>query len=301
MNDKSFYIFLNNNISKSRYLQNTCNNFKTDIHPVIELDSSLNWEVAITSAIIPYIAYKEEDITGDSIYEKCIINWQFFYITNNQDGTTTRKSKEFQVIFRLHEFLHKTGEEIIQLIITRSAAEGIIKKKSLEPFFLSYLNRFVLKSYIYPNFMSHDDHYFWNFEHVSFAVNECFQNFLGLNNSRYTLFRVNHSISKYNLNVIVGEYKIGDTQSPPKYIKVYSDLINGNRYGDQIISLMDVLPFNNDTNCERKMTTPVYSTLRCNIIQNISILIFNEKNKRFLNHTQDIVFTFHFRKKENIL
>ena len=62
MNDKSFYIFLNNNISKSRYLQNTCNNFKTDIHPVIELDSSLNWEVAIISAIIPYIAYKEKTL-----------------------------------------------------------------------------------------------------------------------------------------------------------------------------------------------------------------------------------------------
>ena len=63
---------------------------------------------------------------------------------------------------------------------------------------------------------------------------------------------------------------------------------------------MDVLPFNNSNNYERKLTMPVYSTLRCNIIQDITIIIFNEKNKRFLNHIQDIVITFHFRKKENI-
>ena len=62
MTEKSFYIFVNNNISKSRYFENTCNFFKTDIHPLIELDSSINWEVAITSAIIPFISYKEDDI-----------------------------------------------------------------------------------------------------------------------------------------------------------------------------------------------------------------------------------------------
>ena len=216
MSEKSFYIFVNNNISKSRYFENTCNFFKTDIHPLIELDSSLNWEVAITSAIIPFISYKEEDITKDSLYEKCIIKWQFFYNIINRDGSKTRKSQEFQVIFRLHEFLHKSGQEIIELIITRSSSESNIKKTSFEPSFLSYLNRFVLKTYIYPNFLIHDDHYFWNFEHFSFEVNS--------------------RINKYDLIVIVGEHEIGATLTPPKYIKIYSDLINGNRYGDQIIS-----------------------------------------------------------------
>ena len=80
MTEKSFYIFVNNNISKSRYFENTCNFFKTDIHPLIELDSSINWEVGITSAIIPFISYKEEDITSDSLQQKCIIKWQFFFL-----------------------------------------------------------------------------------------------------------------------------------------------------------------------------------------------------------------------------
>ena len=299
MSEKSFYIFVNNNISKSRYFENTCNFFKTDIHPLIELDSALNWEVAITSAIIPFISYKEEDITKDSLYEKCIIKWQFFYNIINRDGSKTRTSQEFQVIFRLHEFLHKSGQEIIELITNRSVSESTILKESFEAFFLSYLNRFILKTYIYPNYSIHESHHFSNFEHVSFEVNECLQNFLGLNKQKYTLFRVNPRINKYALDVIVGEHKIGDTLTPPKYIKIYSDLITGNRYGDQIISLMDVLPFNNN-NYECKLTMPVYSTLRCNIIQDITIAIFNEKNKLFLNHIQDIVITFHFRKKENI-
>ena len=300
MTEKSFYIFVNNNISKSRYFENTCNFFKTDIYPLIELDSALNWEVAITSAIIPFISYKEEDITKDSLYEKCIIKWQFFYNIINRDGSKTRTSQEFQVIFRLHEFLHKSGQEIIELIINRSVSESTILKESFEAFFLSYLNRFILKTYIYPNYSIHESHHFSNFEHVSFEVNECLQNFLGLNKGKYTLFRINPSGNEYDLNVIVGDHEIGDTLTPPKYIKIYSDLITGNRYGDQIISLMDVLPFNNNNNYERKLTMPVYSTLRCNIIQDITIIIFNEKNKRFLNHIQDIVITFHFRKKDNI-
>ena len=95
----------------------------------------------------------------------------------------------------------------------------------------------------------------------------------------YTLFVVDPTFSKYNVKSIVGEYNIGSVLFPSKYIKIYTDLISGNRYGDQILSLMDVLPFNDTNICERKITTPVYSTLRTNIIQNISILIFNERNK----------------------
>ena len=300
MTEKSFYIFVNNNISKSRYFENTCNFFKTDIHPLIELDSSINWEVAITSAIIPFISYKEEDITSDSLQQKCIIKWQFFFSVLNKTGDRVRKSKEVQILFKLHEFLHKPSEEIIELIINRSSLESHIKKSTFEAFFLSYLNKFILKTYIYPNYSLPESHHFANIDHVSFEVNECLQTFLGLNTLKYTLFRVNSRITKYDVNVIVGEYNIGDTLAPPKYIKIYSDLITGNRYGDQIISLMDVLPFNSN-NYECKLTTPVYSTLRCNTIQNITIIIFNEKNKRFSNHTQDIVITFHFRKKENII
>ena len=300
MTEKSFYIFVNNNISKSRYFENTCNFFKTDIHPLIELDSSINWEVGITSAIIPFISYKEEDITSNSLQQKCIIKWQFFFSVLNKAGNRVRKNKEFQILFKLHEFLHKPPEEIIKLIINRCSSESHIKKSSFEAFFLSYLNKFILKTYIYPNYSLPENHHFANFDHVSFEVNECLQTFLGLNKLKYTLFRVNSRINKYDVDVIVGEYNIGDTLAPPKYIKIYSDLITGNRYGDQIISLMDVLPFNSN-NYECKLTTPVYSTLRCNTIQNITIIIFNEKNKRFSNHTQDIVITFHFRKKENII
>ena len=90
---------------------------------------------------------------------------------------------------------------------------------------------------------------------------------------------------------------IGILTAAPKYVKVYTDLISGNQYGNQILSLIDVLPFNNTNNCERKITTPVYSTLRSNIIQNISILILNEGDNHFENHTEDIIFTLHFRKK----
>ena len=98
----------------------------------------------------------------------------------------------------------------------------------------------------------------------------------------------------------MGEYSVGDTKSPPKYISVYSDLITGNRYGDQVLSIMDILPFSEIKNYERKITTPVYSTLRTNTIESISILILNERNKRSTNHTQDIIFTLHFRKKKKI-
>ena len=115
--DESFYIFLNNNVSKKRYSQNDCNCFTTDIYPVIQLDSAIQWEVAIISAIIPFIGFKEENITSDTLDEKCIIDWHFFLFDRQRNK---RIDKEFKVIFRLHEFINKSIEDVIKFIINHS-------------------------------------------------------------------------------------------------------------------------------------------------------------------------------------
>ena len=306
--DESFYIFLNNNISKKRYSQNDCNRFTTDIYPVIQLDSAIQWEVAIISAIIPFIGFKEENITSDTLDEKCIIDWHFFLFDRQRNK---RIDKEFKVIFRLHEFINKSIEDVIKFIINHSYikskqvlehSDGIkISILTFQYFFVTYLNRFVLKSYTYPNILETSNHPFFQIDHVKFKVNDCFQKYLGLNQNSYTLFTISQVLTRtYTTNLIVGEYSVGDTKSPPKYISVYSDLITGNRYGDQVLSIMDILPFSEIKNYERKITTPVYSTLRTNTIESISILILNERNKRFTNHTQDTIFTLHFRKKKKI-
>ena len=69
----------NNDISKKRYLENTCNSFKTDIYPVIQLNSAVDWEVAVLSAIIPFIGYNEKEIIDKAVNEKCLIAWNFFF------------------------------------------------------------------------------------------------------------------------------------------------------------------------------------------------------------------------------
>ena len=100
------------------------------------------------------------------------------------------------------------------------------------------------------------------------------------------------------INTILGENTIGDVLSPPKYISIYSDLIIGNRYGDQYLGIMDFFPFGTSYNNERKISEPVYSGIRNNSIHSISVLIYDEKNKLSNNHTQDSILTLHLKKQK---
>ena len=292
MEESAFYIFLNNNISKKRYPQNNSSRFITDIFPVIQLDSP-SWEVAITSAIIPFDGFKETDKILDD--KKFGIKWK---ITTHQDGyiTDSKVKQEYNIEVENDTLIGKTPEEIVKMIVLHSAAKTDIKSDFFESFFTVYLGKIVLKSYILPR--DWDLGFNKNIIKVEFFPNKLSQKILSLNKRRYILYNINEDMSEPEINTILGENIIGDVLSPPKYISIYSDLIIGNRYGDQYLGIMDFFPIGISYSNERKISEAVYSSIRNNSIHNISILIYDEKNTPFNNHTQDIILTLHFRKKK---
>ena len=141
MEESAFYIFLNNNISKKRYPQNNSSRFITDIFPVIQLDSP-SWEVAITSAIIPFDGFKETDKILDD--KKFGIKWK---ITTHQEGyiADSRTKQEYNIEIENESLIGKTPEEVVKMIVLKSAAKTDIKSDFFEAFFTVYLGKIVLK------------------------------------------------------------------------------------------------------------------------------------------------------------
>ena len=291
MSSYDFTVYLSNR-NKDIYKDNTVQSFTNNINPPIILDDSSTWEVALTSCLLGY----EQLPFNTFIKKKFTIDITTSKIISIRDNSEFKRESNLTTIeFQSDLFFNKSPEKIYKDII-----EFIrIKLNKSAAYVRNYISihdgHIVLILRTSKSIISSGP--FTNLTKLTMNLNKHMQQFLGLNDSKYTLFEVDTSSSGIP-KTIISSKKISLKVEEPNYIMIYSDIIQPSRFGSQFINILDIVPFGTTISIDRKLNQISYKNLNKSIINDISILIQDPTFKLMENESENCVLSLHFRKKK---
>ena len=289
MESNDFYLYLNNNNSIKKYITNDVSEFTNDIIPPIVFSEPNIWEVALTSCIVPFEEYRSGEILGNDTFD---VTWRIEMLKGNEI-----KISQFTAAVNIHLILGKTPTEILKIIIKKCVLTSELPESFFNRFLNIYGDKITITRYQFTEVDARGDNPLSMLKSVILYINPKMQKLFGLNKQKYDLFLIDNNKPLKSFNTILGDHKIGFALIPSKYIIIYTDIINKNRFGDRNLSILDILPFGNSKLTERKLNERVYTTVKPNIIYDISIMIHDSTHGKLQNHAEDVVLCLHFRKK----
>ena len=137
---------------------------------------------------------------------------------------------------------------------------------------------------------------FKNIVSIVLVLNDNTQNLFGLDSQAYNLYSVNSNARNLKTQFTASK-KIGVEVAPSPHIKIYTDIIKPVNFGNQNLQILDILPFGESKNHERKINELCYRRVNTSDIKNISIIIHDSGNRILENYTEHVILSLHFRKR----
>ena len=279
-----FNIFLSNINSIDKYIDNIPSKFTNDIVPGIQLNTSSDWEVALNSLILPFQGFNSKFLIDRKLYQ---IAWVITENGRNQTFKTTHK-----VTVAISDIFESNPEQIFKKFIRESE---ITTGKSFFNYILNVYNGFLIVTGRYDT-APKDNGAFKNIVSIVLILNDNTQNLFGLDSQAYNLYTVNSNARNLKKQFTGGK-KIGLEVTPSPHIKIYSDIIKPVNFGNQNLQILDILPFGQSKNHERKINELCYRKVNTSDIKNISIIIHDSGNRILENYTEHVILSLHFRKR----
>ena len=289
-----FYIYLTSRSCINIFPKNSSSKFTNRIFPQIIFENIQEWEVGLTSLILPF--KKDQIQFSKDIKYEIKIKKKFFEKISPDNEKIQIYDLERVVSFTPTELINLNSKRIFNIFIKKIASEINIKDILLEKFFLSYEKDYLLIQSHFYNKPLHDD--LKDLLYLQIEFNEHAKNLFGYDNNTFILYDVqDESLT----NKFIGNKKINLNINHPNFILVYADIVTTTQYGSQQISLLDVLPFGNSYSNDRKNNVISYKGLSSRIITNISIILTDPNHDIVNIYSEDCVICLHFRKKSFIL
>ena len=282
MASNNLYLFLNNNNSIKKYITNDVSEFTNDIIPPIVFSDPNLWEVCLSSCIIPFEEYKTGLISSNESFDML---WRIEMLRDNEI-----KINEFTTAVNIHSILDKEPAEILKIFIKKCVLTSDLPDNFFDRFLGIYENKISITRYQFTETDARGHNPLSMLKSVSLYFNQNTQKLFGLNKQKYDLFLIDNNRSIKSFNTVLGNHKIGFTLIPSKYITIYTDIINKNRFGDRNLSIIDILPFGNNKLSERKLNERVYTTVKPHTIYDVSIMIHDSKHKKRQNYAQNVIY-----------
>ena len=279
-----FNIFLSNINSIDKYIDNIPSKFTNDIVPGIQLNTSSDWEVALNSLILPFQGFNSKFLIDRKLYQ---IAWVITENGRNQTFKTTHK-----VTVAISDIFESNPEQIFKKFIRESE---ITTGKNFFNYILNVYNGFLIVTGRYDT-APKDNGAFKNIVSIVLILNDNTQNLFGLDSQAYNLYTVNSNARNLKKQFTGGK-KIGLEVTPSPHIKIYSDIIKPVNFGNQNLQILDILPFGQSKNHERKINELCYRKVNTSDIKNISIIIHDSGNRILENYTEHVILSLHFRKR----
>ena len=280
-----FNVYLSNINSKEKYIENIPSKFTNDIIPGIQLNPSTDWEVALKSCLLPFHGFSSKFLIDRKLYQ---IAW---VITENGRSNSTTKTTH-KVSIAISDIFDAKPEAILKKFIKESE---IVTGKAFFNYILNVYNGFLIVTGRYDN-SPKDMGAFKNIVSIVLVLNDNTMKLFGLDLQAYSLYTVN-SNSKNFIKQFSASKKIGVGLTPSPHIKIYTDIIKPVNFGNQNLQILDILPFGESKNHERKTNEICYRRVNSNDIKNISIIIHDSANRILENYTEHVILSLHFRKK----
>ena len=289
-----FYIYLTSRSCINIFPKNTSSKFTNRIFPQIIFENIQEWEVGLTSLILPF--KKDQIQFSKDIKYEIKIKIKFYEKITFDNEKIQVYDLERLISFTPTELVNLSSKRIFNIFIKKIASEINIKDNLLEIFFLSYEKDYLFIQSHFYNKPLHDD--LKDLLYLEIEFNEHAKNLFGFDNNTFILYDVQEESLT---NKYIGNKKINLNIYHPNFILVYADIVTTTQYGSQQISLLDVLPFGDSYSNDRKNNAVSYKGLSSRIITDISIIV-TDPNHDILNiYSEDSVICLHFRKKSFIL
>ena len=289
-----FHVYVSSRSCIEKFPENSSSKFTNRIFPQIVFKDIQEWEVGLTSLILPF---KKElmQFDNDINYEIKVTKKFYEKIPPNNEKIQIY-DLEKTIILTPSELIHFNSKEIFISIIKKIASEIEIKRLILEKYFLSCVKDYLVITSHFNNRPVHDD--VKDVLSLKINFNNYAKNLFGFDTDTFILFEVKEESA---LNKFVGNKKINLNISHPNFILVYTDIVTTTQYGSQQISLLDVLPFGESYSNDRKNNVISYKNLKSTTITDISIILTDPSHNILQIYSEDCVICLHFRKKRFIL
>ena len=278
-----YHVYLCNTLDGKQYNKNNISAFTNVLKPPLIFQDSNTWEVGLKSCILPFQSYSNTS-SNNQIFEIIII------ITKQESNGI--KTYSHKLSFNHKLFINKKPEKIIKIIIDQ------MEKISGLKFFSYFVNTqadHITITRLHVSEMSTQGTYS-NIRSIAIILDSEGQNMFGLNSQRYFLYSVTNDGRDLS-DTILGDKPINFNVTAPPYIALYTDIIQPVKFGSYNLQILDILPFGESKNPERKNNELTYKTVCKNIIEDISIFTHNSSYNPLENHAESVIICLHFRKR----